>query len=158
MGDITTVISTKFLDIQTAVKSVSSLSHGAIDIFIGTVRNNHQGRDVTGITYDTHKVLTEKSFQEICIEAQGFWPKTHYFVAHYHGELDVGGISIVIAVSSPHREESFDACRYVIEEIKKRSPIWKKEHYIDGKSDWLPGHSLVSEAEANGASCGDCDG
>lgn len=150
MGGITAIVSTEPLDIETAVARVSSPSHGAIDTFIGIVRNNHQGKEVTGITYDAHKALAEKAFQEICLEAQELWPETHYYVAHYQGELDVGGISIVIAASSPHRAESFESCRYVIEEIKKRSPIWKKEHYIDGKSDWLPGHSLVADTEVRG--------
>ncbi|MEZ5903383.1 MAG: molybdenum cofactor biosynthesis protein MoaE [Alphaproteobacteria bacterium] len=158
MNNIKTIVSKNSLDVAEAIDYVSSPSHGAIDTFIGTVRNNHQGKEVTGITYDAHKILAEKAFQEICVEAQGFWPETQYYVAHYQGELEVGGMSIIIAVGSPHRAESFDACRYVIEEIKKRSPIWKKEHYIDEKSDWLPGHSLIAEAEASQSCCGHCGG
>jgi len=158
MSGIKVSISTEPLDIQQAVKYVASSAQGAIDTFIGTVRNNHDGKEVTGITYDAHKGLAEKNFHEICAEAQGLWPETHYYVAHYHGNLDVGGMSIIIAVGSPHRAESFDACRYIIEEIKKRSPIWKKEHYINGKSDWLPGHSLIFEAEASQSCCGHCGG
>ena len=142
MNGIQVLIGNTLLNLQEAVAYVCDPGHGAIDTFIGTVRNTHEGKDVTGITYDVHKTLAEKTLRDICAEAQGFWPNTRYYVAHYHGTLDVGGISVVIAVSSPHRAESFDACRYVIEEIKKRLPVWKKEHYTDGISDWLPGHSL----------------
>lgn len=139
-------VSTDEIDIQTAVNAVTDAAHGAIDTFIGVVRNTHDGKDVTGITYDVHETLAEKTFYDICAEAAAKWPDTRYYVSHYHGELPVGGVSIVIAVSSAHRAESFDACRYVIEEIKKRAPVWKREHYTDGKSDWLPGHALTAAA------------
>ena len=113
-------VSADSLSLETAVQSVVDPAHGAIDTFIGTVRNMHEGKSVTGITYDVHEALAEKAFHEICEEAQGLWPDTRYYVAHYQGTLDVSGISIIIAVSSPHRAESFEACRYVIEEIKKQ--------------------------------------
>lgn len=154
--NIQVLVSSNPLGLEEAVQSVIDMAHGAIDTFIGTVRNMHKGKSVTGITYDVHQTLAEKEFYKICEEAQGFWPDTRYYVAHYHGALDVSGISIIIAVSSPHRAESFDACRYVIEEIKKRAPIWKKEHYVDGMSDWLPGHSLSEEAERSLICCGHC--
>lgn len=144
------------LSLETAVQSVVDPAHGAIDTFIGTVRNMHEGKSVTGITYDVHEALAKKAFYEICEEAQGLWPDTRYYASHYQGVLDVSGISIIIAVSSPHRAESFEACRYVIEEIKKRAPVWKKEHYVDGMSDWLPGHSLSEEAEHSMTCCGHC--
>jgi molybdopterin synthase catalytic subunit len=157
MREIQTLVSTNPLDVNLAIESVTDPSHGAAYTFIGTVRNLHQGKRVEGMTYDAHKALAEKVFHQICEEARGLWPDTHYYVAHYKGVLDVGGISIIIAVSSPHRAESFDACRYVIEEIKQRAPIWKKEHYTDGISDWLPGHSLNEEAEQSLLCCGHCD-
>lgn len=153
---IKSFVSTDPLSLEAAVQNVTDPAHGAIDTFIGTVRNTHEGKSVTGITYDVHKGLAEKVFYDICAEAQGVWPNTRYYVAHYQGILDVGGTSIVIAVSSPHRAESFEACRYIIEEIKKRAPVWKKEHYVDGMSDWLTGHSLNDEAEHSMTCCGQC--
>lgn len=146
------------LDVFRACEIVADPAHGAIDTFIGVVRNRHEGQNVTGITYDVHKTLAEKVFHEICGESSARWPGTKYYVAHYHGALAVGGISILIAVSAAHRAETFDACRYVIEEIKKRAPIWKQEHYPDGRSEWLPGHSLASGAgiEAETVCCGKC--
>jgi len=156
--NIFTEISRVEINPARAIEFVSDASQGAIDTFIGIVRNNHSGKKVTGITYDVHDILASNTFQEICAEAQGIWPGTRYFVSHFQGELKVGDISIVIAVSSPHRAESFEACRYVIEEIKKRAPVWKKEHYHDGISDWLPGHSLNSDAQDSIICCGRCEG
>lgn len=144
MKNIKTIVSSEPLSIEKAINFVQNPAHGAIDTFIGTVRNHHNGKEVTGITYDVHKNLAEKMLQDICLEAHNLWPKTSYFVAHRHGVLEIGEQSIIIAVSAPHRDESFKACRYVIEEIKKHAPVWKKEHYIDGKSEWLPGHSLTT--------------
>ncbi len=144
------------IDISKAAEKVCSANHGAIDLFIGTVRDNHNGKIVTGISYDAHKALAEKTFKTICEEAIGIWPDTHYAIIHYKGDLPVEGISIVIAVSSAHRAESFEACRYVIESIKTQAPIWKQEHYLDAKSDWLPGQSLRQDAEYAQTCCGKC--
>jgi molybdopterin synthase catalytic subunit len=134
------------INISDIMQRVQSNDHGAIDLFIGTVRNSHQGKSVTGITYDAHASLATKTFTDICKKAQAQWPESRLALTHFVGALPVGGISIAIAVSTPHRAESFEACRFVIEEIKKYAPIWKQEHYTDGKSAWLPGHSLRSSA------------
>ena len=146
MSQIYTAITEKPIDILKAIDSVKNPSFGAIDTFIGTVRNQHDGKMVKGITYDIHTSLAEQFLKRLCYSAHSIWPETNYYVEHYKGELLVGGISIIIAVSASHRVECFDACRYVIEEIKKGAPVWKKEHYEDGSRDWLPGYSLI-EAE-----------
>lgn len=148
-------VSRKKISIEHLLASVEDSSHGAIDCFIGKVRNLHEGKVVCGITYDGHEVLMKKTLSDICHEAETKWPCTHYAVCHYLGDLDVGGISIAISVSSAHRAESFDACHFVIEAIKKRLPVWKQEHYDGGKSDWLPGHSLRTVAAP---CCGHCGG
>jgi len=139
-------ISTDDLNIQEACDFVSDPAYGAIDTFIGIVRNNHVGKEVTGITYDVHEKLAEKTLLKICEDAQQKWGNTKYYIAHYQGELSIGDMSVIIAVGSEHRAASFDACRFIIEEIKKRTPVWKKEHYLDGKSEWLPGYSLRDNA------------
>ena len=154
---ISVCVSKDPLDVSKACDAVADPANGAIDVFVGAVRNNHQGQAVTGITYDVHETLATEEFLNICREAQGLWPQTRYYVAHYQGYLDVGGVSVLIAVSAPHREEAFEACRHIIEDIKKRAPVWKKEHYIDGESAWLPGHSLVTaEPEDQTVCCGRC--
>lgn len=155
-GYIQVEISEKPLDVQKARATVSDPAHGATDMFIGAVRNHHEGQKVTGITYDVHEMLAKKVLHEICEEAQGLWPGSKYYVAHCKGTLEIGEISVLIAVSAAHRGETFEACRYVIEEIKKRLPVWKQEHHPDGKSEWLPGHSLVSDAETGATCCGKC--
>jgi molybdopterin synthase catalytic subunit len=154
--DIHVSITSEKLSAERACDVVADPANGAIDVFIGVVRNHHQGQSVTGITYDVHETLAAATLHDICSEAQGIWPQTRYSVSHYQGYLPVGGVSVLIAVSAPHREEAFESCRYVIEEIKKRAPVWKKEHYIDGESAWLPGHSLVKESEDSGVCCGKC--
>lgn len=131
--------------IQEAFDFVADPAHGAADCFIGAVRDHNLGRQVKGITYEVHADLTEKVCVGLCKEIQKQWGETlKIYISHFHGRLDIGGISIVIAVSSPHRDESFKACRFLIEEIKHRCPIWKKEHYIDGDSEWVKGHALCS--------------
>ena len=145
-NSIHTRISTTPLNIQDAYDFVSDPAHGAADVFIGAVRNHHEGQSVSGITYDVHEELAEQVFQEICAEAQKLWDGIKIYMSHYKGQLDIGGISVMIAVSSAHRAESFEACRYAIEELKKRSPVWKQEHYEHGPSEWLPGHSLKEAA------------
>lgn len=135
-------VSTEPLNIQDAYDFVSDPAHGAIDMFIGAVRNHHEGQDVQGITYDVHEALAKQEFMVICKETQQRWEGIKIYMSHYKGQLDIGGISVVIAVGSAHRAESFEACRHIIEELKKRAPVWKQEHYEGGLSEWLPGHSL----------------
>ena len=100
------------------------------------------------VTYDAHDQAVIKSFQSICKGAKNKFDKNaKIFLEHAKGHVPVGEISILIAVSSGHREEAFKICRYILEEIKHQSPIWKKEHYVDGKDEWLPGHSLRPKEE-----------
>lgn len=142
--DVKVSVSTELINLQDAYEFVADPAHGAVDVFVGVVRNHHQGQTVRGITYDVHDGLAKKAFQEICLEAQKRWQGIKVYLSHFKGQLDIGGISVIIAVSSAHRAESFEACRYIIEELKKRAPIWKQEHYEHGPSEWLPGHSLNS--------------
>jgi|JI10StandDraft_1071094.scaffolds.fasta_scaffold214182_3 molybdopterin synthase catalytic subunit len=130
------------LAVGAAMEAVRDPGHGAIDLFVGVVRNLHVGKQVSGITYDVHKPLALCTMHAICEEGTTKWHGSRFYVAHYHGSLAVGEISVLIAVSTPHRADCFEACRYVIEAIKTRLPVWKQEHYLDGKSAWLPGHSL----------------
>ena len=126
-----------------AKKFIFSEENGAESIFVGRVRNENSKKIVKGVTYDSHDQAVIKSFQSICNDAKGkFDKKAKIFLEHAKGYVPVGEISILIAVGSEHRDEAFKICRYVLEEIKHQSPIWKKEHYTEGKEEWLPGHSL----------------
>lgn len=136
------------LDTVEALAFVEAPENGAGALFLGAVRNRNQGRDVKGVSYDVFAPLAEQSFTEICKEAQGKWgPDLRLYVVHGKGHLPVGGLSIIIAAGSPHRDEAFRACRYVIEEIKNRSPVWKQEHYTDGDSEWVQGHALCQHGD-----------
>ena len=135
------------LSISDAEKFVSSVEFGASIFFTGTVRNINNNKSVTGITYDSHDELVIKSFEEIYKEANeklNIQDKA-VFIEHAKGYLNLGEISIIIAVACKHRDQAYVLSRYIIEEIKKRSPIWKKEHYTDNQSDWLKGNPIVNE-------------
>ena len=140
------IVDTKFekIEISKAEQFISSSKFGASIFFTGTVRETNKNKKVTGITYDSHDDLVIKSFEEIYDEAD---KKLHIkdkavFIEHIKGHVELGEISIIIAVACPHRSEAYDLSRYIIEEIKKRSPIWKKEHYKDNDSKWLKGNPI----------------
>ena len=135
------------LSISDAEKFVSSVEFGASIFFTGTVRNINNNKSVIGITYDSHDELVIKSFEEIYKEVNekhNIQDKA-VFIEHAKGYLNLGEISIIIAVACKHRDEAYILSRYIIEEIKKRSPIWKKEHYTNNQSDWLKGNPIVNE-------------
>ena len=133
---------------EEAKKFILSEKNGAESIFIGRVRNENSGKKVTAVTYDVHDKAVIKSFQSICNDAKSKFDKSaSIFLEHAKGYVPVGEISILIAVSSGHRDEAFKICRYILEEIKHKSPIWKKEHYTEGNEQWLPGHSLRPKEE-----------
>tara|TARA_B110000003_G_scaffold199014_1_gene197674 strand:- start:64 stop:516 length:453 start_codon:yes stop_codon:yes gene_type:complete len=135
------------LSISLAEKFISSYDFGASIFFSGTVRNQNNNKSVIGITYDSHDALVIKSFEEIYNETNQKLKieKKAVFIEHAKGYLDLGEISIIIAVACKHRDEAYVLSRYIIEEIKKRSPIWKKEHYLNNESDWLKGNPIVHE-------------
>ena len=132
------------IEVKKAENFISSSKFGASIIFKGTVRNTNENKKVTGITYDSHDAMVLKSFEEIYNEVdQKLKIKDKaVYIEHAKGYLNLGEISIIIAVACPHREEAYNLSRYIIEEIKKRSPIWKKEHYENEKSEWLKGNPI----------------
>lgn len=112
---------------------------GAALLFLGVVRNHNGGRAVSGVTYDAYGAMAEKVLMEIATEAAERAGSDRVAVVHRVGELGVGEASVAIAVSSPHRAEAYDASRYVIEQIKARLPVWKRERYEEGSARWLEG-------------------
>ena len=137
----------KKLSINDAERFISSVEFGASIFFTGTVRNQNNNKSVIGITYDSHDDLVIKSFEEIYKDADEKLnvQEKAVFIEHAKGYLNLGEISIIIAVACKHRDQAYVLSRYIIEEIKKRSPIWKKEHYTDNQSDWLKGNPIVNE-------------
>ena len=137
----------KKLSLTDAEKFIASNDFGASLIFSGTVRNQNNNKSVLGITYDSHDALVIKSFEEIYNEAEQKLniKNKSVFIEHAKGYLNLGETSIIIAVACIHRDEAYVLSRYIIEEIKKRSPIWKKEHYTNNQSDWLKGNPIINE-------------
>ena len=135
------------ISIDKAENFISSSKFGASIFFTGTVRDVNENKKVIGITYDAHDQLVIKSFEEIYQEASEKLKIVDkaVFIEHTKGYLTLGDISIVIAVACKHRDQAYVLSRYIIEEIKKRSPIWKKEHYEDQTTEWLKGKSIINE-------------
>lgn len=131
------------VDLQEALDFVLHDDFGGYDVFIGRVRQNNQGRQVTGISYDIFDVLASRHFERAIKAVQDqIEPRSSVYLAHAKGRLQVGDIAVVVAVGTPHRDEAFRACRQLIEQVKHESPIWKQEHYVDGDSAWSEGCSL----------------
>ena len=130
-----------------AEKFIKDSKFGASIYFLGTVRNINDNKIVTGITYDSHDEMVIKSFEEIYNDVNqklGIKDKA-VFIEHAKGYLNLGDVSIIIAVACKHRDQAYVLSRYIIEEIKKRSPIWKKEHYENEESEWLKGNPVAYE-------------
>ena len=135
------------IEVNKAEEFVSSSKFGASLIFKGTVRENNDNKKVTGITYDSHDAMVNKSFEEIYndVDQKLKIKDKAVYIEHVKGYLGLGETSIIIAVACPHRAETYILSRYIIEEIKKRSPIWKKEHYTNNESNWLKGNPVIHE-------------
>jgi molybdopterin synthase catalytic subunit len=146
-GRIQVTITDQPIDVGAAYDFVADPAHGAVNSFTGAVRQTNLGRDVVGVSYDVFEPLAEKILRQLCVDAaKKYDNKINIFLSHFKGRLEVGGISVLIAVSTPHRAESFEACRLLIEELKHSAPIWKQEHYTDGDSEWVKGHALCRHA------------
>ncbi len=145
-------IDKKPLNIMEGLNFVSKAPNGAEILFIGTVRILNQGKKVLAVSYDVFTPLAKNSFLQIAKETQEKWgDNLDIYIVHAKGRLNVGGISIIIGVGSPHRDEAYRASRYIIEQIKHRSPIWKLEHYENGDSEWSKGCELCTgEYKVNG--------
>lgn len=139
------------LDANAFSLSLAAPGHGAVTVFFGVVRDENLGRSVVAVSYDAHPALARRVLVAIAEEAAArAGASVHVHAIHRTGRLVVGEASVAIGVSTPHRAEAFDAARYVIEEIKKRLPVWKKEHYADGDSEWLRGHALCGAHPGGG--------
>jgi molybdopterin synthase catalytic subunit len=119
------------------VAEVASAGSGATTLFLGTVRDVNDGRAVTGIEYSAYTEMAARELRAIAAEAVERFGTEHVVVEHRLGHLALGEVSVGIAVSHGRRAPSMDAARYIIEQLKKRVPIWKREHYADGTREWV---------------------
>jgi molybdopterin synthase catalytic subunit len=123
------------LDLGALIREVSSPDRGGIACFLGTVRDHHEDRAVVGLEYSAYADMVEAECARIVAEAQARWP-VRVALRHRVGALEIGEAAVAIAVAGAHRDEAFAGCRHVIEEVKRRVPIWKKERYADGTVEW----------------------
>ncbi len=124
------------IDIAAFAAEVGGAAMGASTIFSGTVRRSEADGPIVAIEYSAYEDMARLEFEKILAETSRRWPDGKFAVCHRLGRVELGEASIVIAASTPHRAESFDACRFVIEEVKARLPVWKKEIFEDGSEGW----------------------
>jgi molybdopterin synthase catalytic subunit len=110
---------------------------GGFCVFEGWVRNENEGRSVRRLEYEVYAPLAISEGEKVIAEAMQRFPFLSACCVHRSGLLEIGDCAVWVGVSAPHRDEAFKACRYIIDEIKTRLPIWKKEHYVDGDSGWV---------------------
>lgn len=129
-------ITEKPIDVQKVVDTASSLGAGAVNVFIGTVRDNANGKKVRWLEYESYESMAVAEIRKIIDHAAHQWGLLGWAVSHRIGTLKPGEVAVVVAVSSPRRKESFEACEFIIGEIKAKAPIWKKEVFEDGE-EWV---------------------
>jgi molybdopterin synthase catalytic subunit len=136
--------------LETLIAEVAAASRGGIAAFLGTVRDHHGGRAVLALSYSAYDPMAESVSGEIIAEATARWPVS-IALQHRLGDLGIGDVAVAIAVAGGHRDEAFEACRYVIEELKRRVPIWKREVFADGTTEWVNQGVANSEARSGTA-------
>ena len=143
-------ITSEPLDPAPLVESVRRDESGAVTLFYGVVRNENMGRNVQYLEYDAYPEMAIKKMREVGDEVRAKFPVTGIGILHRIGRLEIGETSLLVAVSSGHRRESFEACHYAVDRIKQIVPVWKKEVWEDGE-EWIEGHvPEVPEPPENG--------
>jgi len=125
------------LDPAALLAEIADPANGAAVLFVGTVRETNDGRAVTGIDYSAYRPMAERELAAIVREAAARFDTPHVVVEHRVGTLALGETSVAIAVAHPRRAPAYEASRWVIEELKRRVPVWKREHYADGTREWV---------------------
>lgn len=124
---------------QEVIELARSGNCGGLSVFVGTVRNQTKGKKVVRLEFEAYEAMALNKMQEIAEQAKNRWKADKIAIYHRTGKLNIGETAVVIAVSTPHRKESFEACEYLIDTLKQVVPIWKKEVYEDGEI-WVAAH------------------
>ena len=126
------------LSIDEAYQLADDAANGAIVLMSGMVRNQTDGQPVVALEYQAYEPMAIEVFKQIAAEIRQTWAEvTHVVIHHRTGKLQVGEVSVLVAIGCPHRTEAFAACKYAIDTLKHNAPIWKKEHWRDGSSSWV---------------------
>jgi molybdopterin synthase catalytic subunit len=145
---IRTAIVRGAIDVAALLAEVESTANGATILFLGYVREMNDGRAVTGIEYSAYGEMAERELAAIASECAEQFGIAHLVAEHRLGALELGDVSIAIVAAHPHRAEAYEASRFVIEEVKRRLPIWKREGYTDGASEWVNAGGVAHEQPA----------
>ena len=128
-------------------EAVEGPDAGAVVVFLGTVRNNTYGRPVTCLEYEAYPPMAEKKMAEIAQEiAQKWGDSLRVAMVHRTGKLDIGEVSVAVAVAAPHRKDAFEACQYAMNRLKQIVPIWKREVWADGEAEWVKPDAVFFDA------------
>ena len=134
------------IDVAAVLDSVRSPSCGAVVLFLGTVREFTGGRQTVRLGYEAYPVMAEAKMADLESEARGRWALHEVRIVHRLGTLELADVSVAVAVSSPHRLDSFEAAGWLIDRLKEVVPIWKQEHWADGSMEWVhPGMPSTAE-------------
>ncbi len=137
------------IDVAALLQASTEPSDGAVLLFLGVVRNENEGSSVTHLDYEAYVPMAEAELRAIGTEAKQRWCTGAVAIVHRIGRLQIGEASVAIAVASPHRDAAYHASRYIIEELKQRVPIWKREGYVDRDSEWLSGTTPTPAGSAD---------
>jgi len=125
------------IDYHALTERVRRADCGAVVVFLGTVRDLTEGRVTVALDYEAYPGMAEKKMTEIEQETRSRWPVGDMMMIHRLGHLEVSDVSVAVAVSCPHRAQAFEACRHAIDRLKELVPIWKKENWADGSTEWV---------------------
>lgn len=130
------------IDYHALTEQVRRHDCGAVVTFLGTVREMTAGKQTVALDYEAYPAMAEKKLAEIEQETRARWPVGDMMIVHRLGHLELGDISVAMAVSCPHRHQAFEACRHAIDRLKEIVPVWKKENWADGSTEWVhPGNA-----------------
>ena len=138
------------IDVSAARKSVTDKHCGGLVVFEGWIRDHNEGQEVERLEYEVYRPVAQKEGVKIVDEALARFSISHAMCIHREGLLELGECAVIVCVSSAHRGAAFDACRYIIDEAKTRLPIWKKEHYVTGVSEWVNCEQCAAAGHSHG--------
>lgn len=143
-------VSDRPIDAAGVKQAVADRHCGALVVFEGWIRDHNEGQEVERLEYEVYRPVAEKEGTRIINEALARYAVSHALCIHREGLLELGEIAVIVCVSAAHRGAAFDACRYIIDQAKTRLPIWKKEHYVTGVSEWVNCEQCAAAGHSHG--------
>lgn len=132
------------LDVGAITTFLYTAEAGGVSVFVGTTRRWTDGRETVELEYECYEAMALKEMEQLADRAQERWPVRRICLVHRLGVVPVAEASVIVGVSTPHRAEAFEACRFLIDTLKQQVPIWKREVYADGTTEWVQGQQVRS--------------